>query len=402
MADSRNKLSVMFKPTTACNLRCRYCYAARGRDNYAQLMEMDELRMAFRFLNDYCVENGFQSIHIVWHGGEPTLPGFSFMGEAIDFYETLFESSGISVSNGIQTNLARLDDRLANLLVGRFSSSIGVSIDWNTGDRVWPDGHDSTPDVVDNIRRLQNLGAKITAISSVSSANIGNPTGMYGFFKALGVPFRSNRIFPNDTPGSDAGSSAVSSVEYASFICALIDTMLADPVPHVARTACDYIVSYLCNGSSLCCLSEDCTRSFLSIAPGGAIYPCNRFDTPCETVGDYRRDKPVDVRRRLLDFVRGSLSDNPETRLLREEKCPVCPWLSLCHSGCLHSRKTGWLSEECKVNCLIWSHVSEVLDAMGIPRGFLRDLGNGADADEFLEALFSDKPISKTTTRSQP
>lgn len=388
MADSRNRLSVMFKPTTACNLRCKYCYAARGRDDCARSMDMDELRAAFRFLLDYCVENGFGGVHVEWHGGEPTLPGAAFIDEAVDFYESLFGEAGIAVTNGIQTNLARLDDALADLLVRRFPASIGVSVDWSTGERAWPDGRDSTGDVVANLRSLKGAGAKITAISTVSAANVRDPGGMYRFFKDLGVPFRSNRIFPNGTAGSDSSSAGVSAADYASFICALADTMLADPEPHVARTACDYIVAYLRDGSSLCCLSRDCTRSFLSIAPGGAVYPCNRFDTPSEIVGDFRRDKPSDVRARILDFVAGGLGDNPGARRLREEKCPSCPWLQLCHSGCLHSRKTGWIEEECKVNCLIWGHISEALGAMGVPRGFLRGIAASASADSFLDALF--------------
>lgn len=396
MADSPNRLSVMFRPTMACNLRCSYCYAARGRDGLARSMDMEEVRAAFRFIRDYCLENGFEAVQVVWHGGEPTLPGAAFMEEAIAFYDSLLGDAGISVSNGIQTNLARLDDALAGLLVRRFPSSIGVSIDWNTGERAWPDGRDSTPDVVGNIRRLKGLGARITAISSVSSANVRDPVGMYRFFKGLGVPFRSNRIFPNGTAGSDVTATAVSSADYASFLCILVDTMLADPAPHVARTACDYVVAYLCDGSSLCCLSEDCTRSFLSVAPGGAIFPCNRFDAPSEAVGDFRRDRPAEVRARLLGFVRGSRSDDPRARLLREGRCPSCPWLPLCHSGCLHSRKTGWLSEECEVNRLVWGHIAETLGGMGIPRGFLRGIAGSADADTFFETLLGPSLHPKT------
>lgn len=400
MPDSRNRLSVMFKPTTACNLRCSYCYAARGRVECAKTMDAEEVQTAFRWLLDYCRQGGFTDVHVVWHGGEPTLPGAAFMEETISFYESMFGDAGIPVSSGIQTNLAILDDALAELLAKRFSASVGVSIDWNTGARVWPDGHDSTPGVVANIRRLRAIGAKVTAISSVSAANVRDPVGMYDFFKELGVPFRSNRIFPNDTAGSDSLSSGVSAGDYASFICSLVDVMLADPKPHVARTACDYVIAYLCNGSSLCCLSEDCTRSFLSIAPGGAIYPCNRFDTPSETIGDFRCDSAADVRTRLADYVRGSRSDDPATRILRERECPSCPWLSMCHSGCLHSRKTGWLLEECKANCLIWSHISEKLGDMGIPRGFLRDISGTDAAESFLASLFdsNNKPLAKENT----
>ena len=389
----------MFKPTLACNLRCAYCYAARGRDECAQTMDMDELRAAFRWLRDYCLQGEFGSMHVVWHGGEPTLPGAAYMDEAISFYEAVFGEAGLSVSSGIQTNLARLDDNLAALLSTRFES-VGVSIDWNTGARIWPDGRDSMPDVVTNIRRLRKAGGKITAISSVSAENVRDPEGMYRFFKELGVPFRSNRIFPNRTDGSESLASGVSAEDYASFICALTDTMLADPSPHVARTVCDYIMAYLCNGSSLCCLSEDCTRSFLSLAPGGAIYPCNRFDAPSEAVGDFRSDDPAAVRGRIREFM-GCLSDDSVTRLLRETKCPTCTWLPMCHSGCLHSRKTGWLAEECKANCLIWNHISEKLGAMGIPRGFLRDIADTDAADSFLAALF-DSPNQPAAEENTP
>lgn len=387
MPSRPNRLSVMFKPVLACNLRCRYCYAERERDGAAPSMGMDELRVAFQWLLAYCREGGFGSVQVVWHGGEPTLPGHAYLEEAVLFYETLFRDAGIQVSSGIQTNLARLDDGLLAVLRDHFGASVGVSMDWNTGARVWPNGRDSTPDVAGNVARLKRAGVKVTAISAVSAANVGDPVGMYRYFKGLGLPFRSNRIFPNGTAGSDAGAAGVSAQDYAAFVNGLADAMLSDPEPHVARTACDYILAYLRDGASLCCLSEDCTKSFLCLAPGGAVYPCSRFDDASERVGDFLHDDVSAVRARLRAFTADSPLDDPASRAKRLDECRSCTWLPMCHSGCLHSRKTGWLEEECAANRLIWGHLASVLGKMGIPRGFLRDALADEAAETFLNAL---------------
>ncbi len=85
-APSPNTVTLLL--TTACNLRCSYCYASAG-DRPIQRMSLEDARRAINFITANAMARGTGCISVNYHGGgEPTAhraccyPHFSLAGLA--------------------------------------------------------------------------------------------------------------------------------------------------------------------------------------------------------------------------------------------------------------------------------------------------------------------------------
>src|SRR5262249_8551333 len=113
----------VIKPSTFCNLRCRYCYEWRGLGDRTRMPLDTWLRVA----QAICHYHGLQeersqtdlATRIIWHGGEPlALPP--------DYFEALLREQQAAVSNAgippdrivtcVQTNLTLLSDSALDLI----------------------------------------------------------------------------------------------------------------------------------------------------------------------------------------------------------------------------------------------------------------------------------------------
>src|SRR5512140_2591664 len=112
--------TVIIKVTNDCNMQCSYCFVERSVPRrvfiqYAVLKRLfDEL--------ERCA--GGDTVHLVWHGGEPTLAGPDFFRRAV----ALQANRSVRFENLLQTNGALLDDAYLDVLKS-LGFSIGLSLD---------------------------------------------------------------------------------------------------------------------------------------------------------------------------------------------------------------------------------------------------------------------------------
>lgn len=362
------QLTVIFKPTSRCNLRCRYCYAAREREVFDAAMGLEEAMAAFRWIQTYCEKLDVSDLTVIWHGGEPLLMGAEFIEKCVDGYTKLLESSGIAVSNRIQTNLTLATEDFVPLLKSRFDSTVGFSLDYKSPYRVFPDGTDASETILARAEALRDSGIRASAICLTTTANVGRMRELYDWFKRLGIPFKLNRLFPTSSEDTSRLADSVSAGQYAGALCELIDIWLNDPAPADAVTVENVMLSYLRDISNLCAAVGGCSRSFLCIAPNGVLLPCGRFDSDTHSIGNYRTDTVEQVLAKRTELVRlGAARPRPE-------ECPACKWRALCVAGCLHSRLFGWQEDECTTDRIVWQHVENVLAPFGLTRGLLASL----------------------------
>ena len=191
----KRQLSIIFKPTSKCNLRCRYCYAAREREAFDGTMTIKEAKRAFNWIKEYCEKLHFQDVTVIWHGGEPLLMGKNFIEECVGYYTEVLNASSISVRNQIQTNLTLATDDYIPLLKKSFASRIGFSLDYNSEYRVFANGVNATDTILERAKVLKNAGLNLGAITMMSSNIIGKLDELYHYFKRIDIPFRLNRMF---------------------------------------------------------------------------------------------------------------------------------------------------------------------------------------------------------------
>ena len=375
-----NQLSIIFKPTSRCNLRCRYCYAARDRNDFDGMMNIDEAKKSFDWIMSYCCKLNVKEVTVIWHGGEPLLMGLDFIKECVNYYTKKFNELSIGVRNQIQTNLTLASDDFIPLLKESFGSRIGFSLDFQSNYRLFPNGDDASDIILKRAMSLKQAGLNLGAITMMTASNVGRINELYEWFKALGIPFRLNRMFPTSYKGTCFMAESVTAEQYANGVCELFDIWLNDQHPANVETVQGAVLAYLMNISKLCSINGRCSDTFLSIAHNGELLPCGRFDSDSYSIGNVYSDTVEQVieNKKKISF------------LVEKEpcfsKCGTCKWRTLCIAGCLHSKLFGWFEEECITNKIIWSHIEQKLSLLGLSRGFLSDLSRD-EAEKLLSDL---------------
>lgn len=156
--------------TTACNLRCLYCYASGG-DRPRFLSERVALD-AIDFIVGNAVDGGVSEVTVAFHGGgEPTLAGDTLV-RCVEHARKRCCAEGLELKTGLATN-GVMSDRMRDYLAATMDS-VMVSVDGpaDVQDRLRPqaDGGPSSVAVERSLERLAagdcSLGARVTCTSS--------------------------------------------------------------------------------------------------------------------------------------------------------------------------------------------------------------------------------------------
>lgn len=374
------QLTVIFKPTTRCNLRCHYCYADRDRSCFSKDMDLEEAFCAFDWVLRFCLKRAIEQVTVIWHGGEPLLMGVDFIRAVTSHYEQQFHSYSIRVKSQIQTNLTLATGEIVPILAKSFN--VGFSYDYKSPHRVFANGTDAAELILKRAKAIKSNGIRAGAICLMSEENRNDIIGMYNFFKINDIPFRLNRMFPTSSSRTAGMALTVSAEQYAKGICELMDIWLDDPNPFMGVSTVILAISmFLKNASCMCAASDGCSDRFLCIVPGGNLMPCGRFDIDTVSIGNWKTDSIDEVLAK-----KAALTLKAEKQGSREQ-CLGCKWQNFCQANCMYSRLTGGTKDDCITNRIIWSHVESRLAPMGLERGILSKVSKN-DASALLTSLF--------------
>jgi uncharacterized protein len=141
--------------TTACNLRCTYCYASAG-DRPAKFMSFDVAKRGIDFVSGNAKRKGLSHFEVIFHGGgEPTVH-WTVMTAALDYARRRASEFGLGVkaysaTNGMLTD-GQVDWIVANL------NGLSLSFDGlpraHDKNRLTVLGTGSSERVMSTIRRL--------------------------------------------------------------------------------------------------------------------------------------------------------------------------------------------------------------------------------------------------------
>jgi uncharacterized protein len=158
--------------TTACNLRCTYCYASAG-DTVREKMPFDVAARGIDFVLRNAVRRKAEQIELNYHGGgEPTVH-WSVLTRSLAYARRQAEAQGLKVTASTATN-GMLNDRQIDWITTNLQ---GVSLSCDglpeaqDRHRVRPSGRGSSSRVVHTLRRLDeagfNYGIRMTATADL-------------------------------------------------------------------------------------------------------------------------------------------------------------------------------------------------------------------------------------------
>ena len=386
-AEGKAPFVVMVKPVgSRCNMRCRYCYYL-GADNVMPAPFSSALPVAGtgvastpsssarvmsyalleRFISDYVASVPGPVVSFTWHGGEPTLAGLDFYREAVRL-EKKYLPEGWECWNSLQTNGLLLDDEWCDFIAAEHFD-VGISIDGteavHDANRLDVGGTGTWDRVMAAVGRLKARGVLPDLLCTVNHESAGNGAAVYRALRDLGTGWI--QFIPIVIEGEKSGLS-IPPGEYGEF---LVDAFAEWFYHDLGRGEVQLFseTAMMLNGkeASLCWLQKKCGKVLVVEADGG-VYACDHFVRQDHLIGALGTEKAADdpsgehrqetaeagslpLLRTLADsgFQR-EFGARKETELT--EQCRECPYLELCHGGCIKDRTAKSLKGESGHNIL--------------------------------------------------
>lgn len=367
-----HKLTILIKPTHDCNLACKYCYveqnAERGRMSYETLRNAIAQVLAIP---------GKKRLLFIWHGGEPTLMGLEFYDEMLRIQDSL--NKGHFIENSIQTNATLLDKRLVDFFA-EHGIHIGCSLDGPEGindlTRIYPDGRGSFHDIWRGIMLVRDKNQELRRsngrhkylgggpIVVLSKQNIEHLPRIYAFFKRHNISFKVNPVIRSGRASNGREDLSIGPAAYGKALVNLFDTWFYEKEQGIDVDPLSSILSNLMTRRPRCChFVANCRESYISIGPGGDVYPCGRFDGVREFhLGNVNTGSIVKMLQSQKNV--DMLGRNP-TKI---QGCSTCRYNALCNGGCMHNSYTlrGSITDRdfyCPSYRILYGHIEKALNA---------------------------------------
>lgn len=327
-------VTILIKPASSlCNMRCGYCFYA---DTASKRTTASYGIMSDGVLNTLirrAFECASESVSFVFQGGEPTLAGLDFFKSAVT-YQREYNKNGIKVFNSLQTNGILINDDWARFL-GENGFLVGLSLDGGKAlhdrQRKLSTGEGSYTHVLAAVDRMRREGVRFNILTVVTKDCAKNPKGVYEALSEYGF-LQFIPLIPTDECGNEFLPSPE---EYGNFLIGIFNEYKRDILRgrYVSIRDFDSYVGMLLGAPpSSCALSGRCGGYFTVEADGG-VYPCDFYVTDEYRIGSILESSFSELANEgtARDFIKASLSV--------DEKCKLCPHLSLCRGGCRKLRE---------------------------------------------------------------
>ena len=338
--------TLILKVTNACNLRCKYCYNAATMFN-RPVIDPAKVDKMIGILAP------FDTLHIIFHGGEPLMGGIDFFEKVMRIEEKYYAIRGTKFTNSVQTNGTLIDGKWISFFK-KHDFHVGVSFDGIYNDKY----RGSTEKVVEAIKRLkkEKLLGGVIAVASDPEYDV---DANYEYLKKLGAPLDFNFVFPE---GNARSIDLLTNESYTEQILKLFDKWVHDkdgvPVRSLGilcHQALDRNVNLCSNGS--------CIGNFFCIDAEGTIYGCGREEMKNYAYGNIDSISSIEDIHKSEGFRKILVGS-----IRRRDNCSkTCAYYSECRGGCtddaiLNGDIEHPNEEWCKQYRTLYSHVKETLE----------------------------------------
>jgi len=335
-------ITLIVKVTNSCNMSCRYCFIEP-----AVFHKKMTIATARRIIRAFLDSDHFESVHFVWHGGEPLLRNREFFNQI--FREQRSRPTKVEFTNATQTNATYLDDEMMAFLVAQ-GVQIGLSLDGpqqlNDCSRQMRGADPRSPYqiTIDAASRLRNCGCVPGAIVVVNRNNVDEPETVYREFKRQRLNMKLNCLTWSGLGATTGLDLAISPEAYGAFLVRMFDLWYDDPEPTITV---EPFRQHICRILGIpgtvhsCYFTQGCHHHFLGISPDGDLFPCGMFQAePAFRYGNINEMEPQEVGSTALF----RQLESRERKVL--QGCARCAFLDLCYGGCMfHALKNSQVFE---------------------------------------------------------
>lgn len=337
-------VNFLIKPaSSACNLRCRYCFYEDESENRSLknmgLMSRETAETLLKRAYSEIEPGG--SLSFAFQGGEPTVAGLDFFRLFTDKAKEL-KPERVQISFSIQTNGTLLNNDWAAFFK-KEGYLVGLSLDGfkdcHDMHRVDVSGKATWNRVIRALTLLKNHGVMVNALCVVTGRCARSPEKAYNELKRLGFDY-IQYIACMDPIGEKRGGQPYSLAPeaYGKFLCRLFDLWYRDwenGQYHSVRLFDDYVHILLGDGAGTCATCGNCGAYFV-VEGDGSVYPCDFY-----VLDEWRMGSLLDMSLKEL-----AESEKGKQFLLwgvqKPKECAGCRWRRICNGGC----KNDWVTDE--------------------------------------------------------
>lgn len=311
---------LMLIPTLDCPAECYYCFSPH-RDS-GSTMSRQTLEAIARWQRK-SGETG-TPLEIIFHGGEPLVPGATFYREALPFLQEALAPRRVSFA--VQSNLWLLSDELCELF-REYEVSLGTSLDGPEAINDAQRGAGNFKNTMAGIELARSHGLSTGCICTFTAQSVNNADAVFNFFMREGLNFSIHAALKPF--GQEANGYTLSPADHGRLLMVMLDRYL-DHTSKIGISTLDAMARSISAGKGGSCTFSDCLGHYLAIDPAGWIYPCQRlagfkqfklgsvFDCPTEE-----------------DLTEAAAWQALKDRQKRVDKaCSDCSHLEYCRGGC--------------------------------------------------------------------
>lgn len=309
-------ITLIIKPTDACNIRCKHCYHAQVgySDNLLQLKNV------FKLID--LAAQKYTHITIMFHGGEPLCAPIEYYIKVLE-YSKLEKFKHIRFRWLLQTNAININENWSEFLKENHFS-VGTSFDGPVNNVL----RQKTKEALAGIKLLQRYKVPVSAIATLSSITIGNMVDIYEFFKLENLDFKFGYVFKSGA-AVDNDFLCVDEPTKLKYLIEFYKYWAKDTSCNIDCGDAVQITNLLLHQPIKLCVYQSCLSQWVCLSSNGNLYPCGR------NWGDEYRLGNIES---IDDF--DDIWDSDSFHLLlqktitRREKCKNCEFFSICKSGC--------------------------------------------------------------------
>lgn len=341
------KIQCIIKVTNGCNLRCKYCYnAAKGFKS--ETISLERLERFFSLFSE------FDCIQVIFHGGEPMLPGIDFYEKVMELEERFTFTNGVTFENEIQTNGTLIDERWLSFFK-KHKIAVGLSFDGIYNDAY----RGETQKVLRGIELLKKHGFSFGCMAVVADPHY-EISRNYDYYKSMGLSVDFSYVAVEGS--AREMQNVLPCEEYTKQVVELFDRWMYEKDGVGVRNL-EFMVKKVLKCNYEYCSNGSCVGNFFCIDVDGSIYGCSmesakkyRFGN----VGDFSTFHDLINSENFVSYVKGAIE--------RRKKCAAtCPLFEYCKGGCNDNAiNNGDIREPNKAYCLyfrtVFTHIKNKVD----------------------------------------
>jgi uncharacterized protein len=282
-------LTIIVKPTSECNFRCKYCYHAST--NYEKgILEISKLEKLIRVAQEY-------------------------------------QRKDLITKNSIQTNGSLLSESNVKFFKEN-NFNVGISFDGPGDCNVL---RQSSEKVMRNIEQAQQSGLKLSALSVIHALNFNKQIEMYDFFKSAHLAMKFNPIF-NSGSATQSPEYLLEVDQYFESLKTFYDYWLLDQTA-VRVDPLDQYIHMKLFGRGIDCIYGSCLYHWIGVDSKGDFYPCGR------SYGiEYRVGSISEITQISSIFKHPNYIELLKKSIVRRSVCQNnCDYYGICNGGCNNS-----------------------------------------------------------------